>query len=523
MMSATRRGGPAVTLVVICLGTFLVLLDASGISVALPTIQFNLHTSLSDLQWVVDAYTLPFAILLLPANTFGDRFGRRRLFLGGLILFLVGTLLCMFAPIFGWLIAGRMVQGIGAAGLASGSFSILLATFSETRARAIAIWSVVSGAALPSGTLAGGFLIQMFNWPAIFFVSLAIGLLTLGLAGWLLAESRSALPAKIDVAGLLLLTGWLTCLTVAIIASPSLGWTSPLILGLLAGSLLLLTAFLLVEARVHEPLFPLRLFKNRVFSIALVGGLMHGFAALGTIFFFTQYFQGIQGDTVLAASLRTLPIPLGAFLIAPVAARLATLRPGPRLPVALGALMAGVPLLLLTRLAPDTSYTLLWWQLGLMGLGLGLMLGPLNMALISATPSTQTSVGASIMNTSRQIGTILGVAVLGSLALQQFSQNIVVQFARQGIPRALSAKAASTIAGSGALAGRVPQPQPLTLHQAVLNQAFVDALHGAFFIAGIGLLAIALLVTFLLYQKRSQVQVQAAQTEEPGKVIAGVI
>jgi fucose permease len=206
-----------------------------------------------------------------------------------------------------------------------------------------------------------------------------------------------------------------------------------------------------------------------------------------------------------------------------LAARLAAGHLGPRLPIALGALLAGISLLCLTSLASDTSYAILWWQMGLMGLGLGLMLGPLNLAMLSATPPAQMGVGASIMNTFRQLGTILGIAVLGSFVLQQFSQNIVARLTQQGFPEATSATMATTLASSGTLASHVPQQQHLALTRTVLNQAFVDALHGAFLIAGLGLLAIAVLVVFLLYQKQDQTHKTAEQSEEIGKVTAGAI
>src|SRR5215472_14267754 len=181
MMSTARRTSQVITLLVACFGLFMVLLDSSIVTVALPTIQTDLHAQLSDLQWVVDAYTLPFAALMLTAGTLGDRFGRKRLFLGGLVLFTVGSLLCGVAPTLGWLLFGRAVQGAGAAALMPSSLAVLVAAFPESRARAqaIGIWAGVSGVALAAGPLVGGVLIQISNWPAIFFVNLPIGLVAL--------------------------------------------------------------------------------------------------------------------------------------------------------------------------------------------------------------------------------------------------------------------------------------------------------------------------------------------------------
>src|SRR3989442_9277025 len=184
MMSEVHRTNKVITLVVTCLGLFMVLLDASIVNVALPTVQVDLHANLSGLQWVVDAYTLPFAALMLTAGTLGDRFGRKRLFLAGLVLFLFGSLLCGLAPALGWLLFGRVVQGVGAAALTPGSLSVLVAAFPEPRerAQAIGIWAGISGVALAAGPLVGGVLIQISSWPAIFFVNLPVGVVALALA-----------------------------------------------------------------------------------------------------------------------------------------------------------------------------------------------------------------------------------------------------------------------------------------------------------------------------------------------------
>jgi EmrB/QacA subfamily drug resistance transporter len=518
MMSEVPRTNKVITLLVTCFGLFMVLLDASIVNVALPTIQTDLHANLSDLQWVVDAYTLPFAALLLTAGTLGDRFGRKRLFLAGLVLFVLGSLLCGFAPTLGWLLAGRVVQGVGAAALMPGSLSVLVAAFPEPRqrAQAIGLWAGVSGVALAAGPLVGGVLIQLSSWPAIFFVNVPIGVVALALGLPLLSESRNPKAQGIDLPGQVLVTGTLVCLALALIESSSQGWTSPLILGLFSGAAVLLAAFLLVESRVREPMLPLGLFRNRVFSVANVAAFLLFFAMLGTFFFVTQFFQAVQGYTALEAGLRTLPTTMGIFLISPFAGIL-TARLGPRLPVVLGALLAGGALLLVTRIEPDSSYATLWWDFGLVGIGFGLMISPLTAAVLSATPPTRAGLGSSVTNTSRQVGGTLGVAVLGSVVLQQFSSTIASQLAQRGVPGPIGAAIASKIASAGAqasqisLPGRLPLP-PAALHQAI-NQAFVDALHGSFLIAGISLLVAAVLVGFLLWQKQPATKTVSAQPQ----------
>ncbi len=304
----------------------------------------HLHTNLSDLQWAVDAFTLPFAALMLTGGTLGDRFGRKRFFLLGLVLFLLGSTFCGFAPTLGWLLFGRVVQGVGAAALAPGSLSVLAAAFPEPRerAQAIGLWAGVSGLGLAIGPLAGGWLIQISSWPAIFFVNLPVGLLTLALSVPRLSESRNPNAQRIDLPGQVLVTGALVCLVMALIEGSSQGWTSGLILGLFIGSAVLLAAFLLVEARVREPMVPLRLFSNRVFSVANLASVILGFAMVGTLFFAVQFLQNVQGYTALEAGLRVLPASVGIFAVAPFVGQL-TARIGPRLPIVLSSLTSAMP------------------------------------------------------------------------------------------------------------------------------------------------------------------------------------
>ena len=518
MMSTINRRGQVITLVISCLGTFMVLLDNSIVVLALPTIQASLHANLSDLQWTIDAYTLPFGALLLIAGTLGDRFGRKRLFLIGLVLFLIGSVLCGFASTLGWLIFGRVVQGAGGAALSPGSLSLLAAAFPEPRSRAqvIGIWSGFSGLALAAGPLVGGLLIQVASWPAIFFVNLPVGLVALVL-GWLsLTDSRNPGAQRIDLPGQVLVAGGLTCLIMALIESSSLGWTSPVILGLFSGTVVLLTAFLLVEARVREPLLPLRLFRSRLFSAASFATVVLSFVVLGVVFFLAQFFQAVQGSTALVAGMQTLPVTVGTFLAAPFAGQL-TARTTPRLPTVLGTLIAAGALFLLTDLSPVSSFASIWWKLGLLGIGIGFTFSPLTVAVLAATPQARAGLASSLLSTSRQIGASLGVAVLGTFVLQQFSGNIVSQLAQRGVAGPVGARIASKIASAGAQASQIPVSgrlplSPAALHQAI-GQAFVDALRGSFLISGIALLATALLVMLLFPQKQRASRVSAESTD----------
>jgi EmrB/QacA subfamily drug resistance transporter len=524
-MFAIDRARKVSTLVITCIGFFMVLLDASIVTVALPTIQRDLHASLSELQWVVDAYTLPFAVLLLTAGTLGDRFGRKRLFLVGLGIFTIGSALCGLAPTFGLLVAGRVIQGVGGAALSPGSLSVLASAFPEPRerARVIGIWSGVSGIALAAGPLVGGLLIQISSWSAIFFINVPIGLVALVLGWRVLKESRNPDAKRVDLPGQVLIVAGLTSLTYALIEGNSQGWASPFILTLFAASALFICAFLIVEARVKEPLLPLFLFKNAVFSAANIAATVVGFALLGTVFFIAQYFQGIQGYTALGSGLRTLPTTMGIFIAAPVAGWL-TSRFGPRLPVTAGALLSGTALLLLTSIEPTTDYMYIWWKFVMLGTGFGLMLSPLTVAVLASTPRARAGLASSMVNTSRQIGGVLGIALLGALVANQFSSNILHKLTVAGIPSDLAQKISTTIAGAGTLASRVPLPGKLPIAAPVLHTlisiSFTDAIHAGFIVSGVALLGTAVLSASLLGGVQREVDQEKIATQDivPGEV-----
>ena len=521
------RGRKLTTLAVTCIGLFMVLLDMTIVNVALPTIQSDLKASLSDLQWVVDAYTLPFAALLLTAGTLGDRYGRKRIFLVGLVAFTIGSALCGFAPNLGLLIAGRVLQGAGGAALSPGSLSLLAAAFPDNRERtqAIGIWAGISGLALAAGPLIGGLLIQLSSWPAIFFVNLPIGVLAFGFGWRILAESRNPDARRVDVPGQALSIAGLGALTYALIEGESQGWTSPLILSLLAGSVVLLVAFVIVQGRVREPLLPLQLFKSAAFSTANAAAALLGFSLLSSVFFISQYYQSVQGYSALGSGLRSLPTTVGTFITAPLAGQLAA-RFGPRLPITLGGLLSGISLFLIISLDPTTDYANIWWKMGMFGIGIGLMISPLTAAVLSATPPNRAGLGSSMVNTSRQIGSVFGIALLGALVEHQFSSNLLSNLTSLGVPAQISGKIADTIASAGAQAGKVQLSGklPLTpeaLHLAI-ERSFTDALHLSFAAAGIALLIASLFSAFLLRARPSKVPDKAEAAEVQEQVSVGL-
>ncbi len=500
-MKTATSPSRALTLLVASLGSFMVLLDGSIIFVALPEIQRDLGAQLSSLQWTVDAYTLPFAALMLTAGTVGDRFGRKRVFLIGLVLFLIGSALCGFATGLAPLITGRVVQGLGAAAISTGSLALLVSAFTDPpgRAKAIGIWTAVSGVSLALGPLLGGILIDAFSWNAIFLINLPIGVLALALGVTRLSESRTPDARGVDLPGQVLVASGLFCLVLGLIQGEREGWTSPLIVSLLVGAVVLLAAFVAVERRSSEPLLPLDLFRNRTFTVSCAIASLLGFVIVGAMFFMAQFFMAVQSATPLQAGLRLLPLTLGIFFFSPPASRIAG-KVGPRKPVILGALLVTIGFVLLAGIQPDTGFGSVWWKLALVGAGIGCMFAPLTVAVMGSTPPQRAGLGSSMINTTRITGFTAGAAVLGTVVVSLFRDHIASALVGLGVPAGVSAETSEKVGGSGAFAGAGGDlPVDSAAFAAVVDQSFVDAIHVVFYIcAACTLLAAALAAAFML-------------------------
>ena len=506
-MPTTDRATRALTLLITSLGSFMVLLDGSIIFVALPEIQRSLGVELSSLQWTVDAYTLPFAALMLTAGTLGDRLGRKRVFLAGLVLFLVGSALCGFAPGLTALIVGRVVQGIGAAAINTGSLALLVSTLTDPpgRAKAIGIWTAVSGVSLALGPLVGGTLIDLFSWNAIFLVNLPVGAVALLLGVRRLQESRNPQARRLDVPGQVLVAGGLFCLVMGVIQGERQGWTDPLILALLGAALVLLVAFAIVERRSREPLLPLELFRNRTFTAATGIAVLLGFVIVGAMFFLAQYFMVVQNHSPLAAGLRLLPLTLGIFFFSPPASRIAG-KVGPRIPIISGALLATGGFLLLTTLTADAGFGAVWWKVALVGAGIGCMFAPLTIAVMGSVPPQRSGLGSSMINAARITGFTTGAAVLGTVVLAQFKDHLTVALTGLGVPAAGAGALAERFGGAGAFAGGQlaagAVPVDPAAFRAAVGGSFVEAVHTAFLVCAGGTFLAAVLATALMVRGR---------------------
>ena len=414
-MPEVSRRRRLLVLAICCMSLVIVGLDNTIVNVALPSIQRELHASVSGLQWTVDAYTLVIASFLMLAGSTADRFGRRRTFQTGLAAFTLGSLLCSLAPSLGWLIVFRMLQAIGGSMLNPVAMSIIVNTFTDprARARAIGIWGGTVGLSLALGPVVGGVLIASVGWRGIFWVNIPVGVAAIVLTALFVPESRAPHPRRFDPVGQLLVIVTLASLIYAIIEGPSSGWGSAEIVGFFGLSAVTLAALLIYEPRRNEPLLDLRFFCSAPFSGATVIAIS-AFAALGGFLFLnTLYLQDVRGYSALHAGLLTLPLAVATAFFAPISGRIVG-RSGPRLPL----LIAGVTMtaggVLLTGMTNRTSVGWLLFAYVVFGIGFGMVNAPITNTAVSGMPRDQAGVAAAVASTSRQIGQTLGVAVVGS-------------------------------------------------------------------------------------------------------------
>lgn len=411
-LSPRRR---MLVLAICCMSLLLVSLDNTILNVALPSMQKELHASVSGLQWTIDAYTLVLASLLMLAGSTADRIGRRRVFRTGLVLFTSGSVLCSLAPSLSWLIAFRMVQAVGGSMLNPVAMSIITNTFTDPqeRARAIGVWGGVVGVSMAAGPVLGGLLTQTVGWRSIFWINLPVGLLALILTVRFVPESRALRARRVDPVGQLFVIALLGSLTYAIIEAPAAGWTSALILGCLAVTIGSLAGLLSYERRRVDPLIELGFFRSAPFSGATVIAVS-AFAALGGFLFLnTLYLQNTRGLSALDAGLYMLPMALMCLVFAPLSGRLVASR-GPRLSLVLAGTAMTVSGVMFAALDAESSNTLLFTSYVVFGIGFGLVNAPITNTAVSGMPRSQAGVAAAVASTSRQVGQSLGVAVIGA-------------------------------------------------------------------------------------------------------------
>ncbi|MEU8586932.1 MFS transporter [Streptomyces sp. NPDC048664] len=431
-LSHRRR---VLVLAICCMSLLIVSLDNTVLNVALPTMQKELHASVSGLQWTIDAYTLVLASLLMLAGSTADRVGRRRVFQAGLVIFTIGSALCSLAPNLDSLIVFRMVQAVGGSMLNPVAMSIITNTFTSPRerARAIGVWGGVVGISMAAGPIVGGLLVDSIGWRSIFWLNLPVGLAALLLTMVFVPESRAPKARRPDPVGQLLVIALLGSLTYAIIEAPSSSAAHTLAFGAVA--LAALVALLWYEPRRAEPLIDLRFFRSVPFSGATVVAIS-AFAALsGFLFLSTLYLQNVRRLDALHAGLWMLPMAVMCFVCAPVSGRLVGSR-GPRFSLLTAGIAMTASGLLFAAFQAETSNVTLVIGYVLFGLGFGFVNAPITNTAVSGMPRAQAGVAAAVASTSRQIGGTLGVAVIGSVLASGVGrgpyQEVFVSAARPG-------------------------------------------------------------------------------------------
>jgi EmrB/QacA subfamily drug resistance transporter len=405
-------------LAICCMSLFIVGIDVTIVNIALPSIQRDLHASVSGLQWTIDAYTLVLASFLMLSGSTADRLGRRRTFQTGLVLFTIGSLACSLAPGLGALVAFRMLQAIGGSMLNPVAMSIITNTFTDPRdrARAIGIWGSVIGVSMALGPVAGGALVDSVGWRGIFWVNIPVGLAALALTALFVPESRAPRGRKVDPVGQLLVVTVLASLIYAIIEAPGSGWSSAKTLGFFGLAAAALAGLIWYEPRRSEPLIDLRFFRSAPFSGATMIAVC-AFSGLGGFLFLnTLYLQDVRGYTPLHAGIYTLPMAVMTAVFAPLSGRIVGAR-GPRLPLITAGVAITASAIMLTRLTSATSATWLVASYLIFGIGFGLVNAPITNTAVSGMPRSQAGVAAGVASTSRQVGSALGVAVAGSAVL----------------------------------------------------------------------------------------------------------
>jgi DHA2 family methylenomycin A resistance protein-like MFS transporter len=413
------RLATSLTLAAMSLGYGVVQLDVTIVNTALNSIGSSLSGGVSELQWVVSAYTIAFAAFILTAGALGDRIGAKRVFMAGFAIFTAASVGCALAPNAATLIAARGLQGLGAAILVPNSLALLSHAYPDPKARgrAVGIWAAGASLALTAGPLVGGGLITLIGWRSIFLVNLPVGLAALWLTWRYASETTRSPQREIDLPGQIAAIAALGCLAGAIIEAGAVGWTNPFVIAGFFASVILAILFVLQERRAAQPMLPLTLFQHRIFAVTSLVGLLVNVAFYGLIFVFSLYFQRVNGRSPFLTGLAFLPM-MGAVLpVNLVAAHLAE-RIGAPQTIALGAALAAIGCLALLGISPGTSYLEIWVQLVIIGGGLGLLVPPLTSTLLGSVEKSRSGIAAGVLNATRQTGSVLGVALFGSLVGQ---------------------------------------------------------------------------------------------------------
>jgi EmrB/QacA subfamily drug resistance transporter len=501
-LRSSRERSPWLILAVLCSSVFIIVVDGTIVNVALPTLVRELGATTSQLQWIVDAYVLVFAGLLMAAGSIGDRFGRKGVLMAGLVLFGATSALAAFSGSAGTLIAWRAAMGVGGALIFPATLALLVNVFTVPRERAIAIsvWAATSGLAVALGPVSGGLLLRHFWWGSVFLVNVPVILVALALVAWLVPTSRDHTVHRLDPLGTLLSVAGITVLVWAVIEGPKHGWLSGESFAAFALAAALLVCFVRWERRIDHPMLDVDVFRNMRFTAGSLSVTFAFFALFGFIFMVTQYFQFVRGYNTLEAGVRTVPFALFTGVAAPISAQLAH-RLGTKAVVAAGLCAMAIGFAWTTRDLVDTSYWAIVGQMFFMGGGLGLVNAPATESIMGSLPPEKAGVGSAVNDTAREMGGTLGVAIVGSLFASVYSSKLGELLAGSPVPAAALVAAKESV-GAGAhvaaVAGRQFGPQAGALVQHAVNTSFIDGFHaGSWVSAGVTMLGAVMALRWL--------------------------
>jgi EmrB/QacA subfamily drug resistance transporter len=512
------------TLGAMCFALFMIMLDNTVVNVALPSIQQDLGASISGLEWTINGYTLSFAVLLATGGRLGDIFGRRRMFLVGVVIFALSSATAGFAPNETALVLSRVVQGVGAALMMPGTLSIITDAFpAHERGKAMGTWAGVSALALAVGPVLGGFLTEHVSWRAIFYINIPVAIGAVAATLFAVRESRdTSVGRDVDYAGVAVLTVGLTALVLALVEGNAWGWGSTEIVALLALAAVALPAFVFVENRVKAPMVQFDLLSDRNFLAAVCVALIITFAMMGVFFFLALYMQDILGYSPLEAGIRFLPSTLMIVGVAPVAGRLSD-RFGPRWLIAGGLVLVAGSLFTFSRIAVDSGYLDLLPGFMLLGIGVAMTMSPMTSAAMNAVPVQKAGIASGVLSMFRMVGGSLGIAVTGAIFQGLVSSKLDTLLGGSGVTAAQRQSISDQLGG-----GTVPKVPGLDAAQVkeitvAGNEAFVYAVSHAMTVSGFVALAGALIGATAIRAKGRGTTSEAAVAEASlgGEALAG--
>lgn len=493
-------GNPWWTLAAVSIGVIMVGLDASVVAIANPRIAADLHASLSDLQWITDAYLLALASLLIFGGKLGDRFGRRDMFFIGVAGFALTSVgIGMIGTVAG-VITLRALQGVFGALLMPNTLAIIRSAFPPEKLNsAVGIWGAASGVSIAAGPIVGGLLVEHVTWQSVFYINAPIGAAALIIGVMAIVESRSEHAQRLDVPGIAALSGGLFLIVFGLIKAQNWGWLAGKTLCMITAGLVAITVFVVIESRAPEPLLPMRLFTNRSLSIGTAVVVINFFALFGALFFMTLYLQNVHGFSPFGAGVRTLPLSLALMVSAPLSG-LITERFGPRPAMVAGLGGVATAMFLLTSLRVDSGYDALWPAFVLLGAGIGLVLTASSDAIVGNASVDDAGVAGGLQSTAVQLGGVLGTTILGSVLSSRVGSVLFGELTAAGTPEPVAAKLgpAKQLVAQG-VAPSIPGA-PAQLSAAIAegsHTAFMTGLHTSLTVAAIAAGVGAVLALFV--------------------------